>query len=386
MAFCLVLLVMAGLLVRALTAAAHISPGIDVDAIDVASIDLSLAGAPPDQRHARAEEIRERFAVLPGARHAALASVVPLEGTSMGRGALRHPGATDPAEAIRADWNVVSPEFFEALRLPIVGGRTFTRADRQDAPLVAIVNEQFANVAWPGENPVGRRIENGDFRPGRESSLRTLTVVGVARDVKHRWIGEVPGPFIFVPIAQHDVSDVHVLLRRAEGTATATLQPAVRQALASLDRDLPLVRYLPLRQYADLGLLPQRIAASLAGCLGVVALFLVAIGLYGMMAMAVASRQREFGVRLALGADSARLIRSVLVRAARVSALGGLVGFVLALGAAQLLTDMLFGVPPLDPVALGGAVLMLAVVTLAASWGPARRAAKTDPMVTLRGD
>jgi predicted permease len=387
MAFCLVLVALAGLLGRALSTAANVTPGFDVDRVDVASLDLSIGGAPESRWSDLTHDLQDRFGAVPGAAGAAAARIVPLEGSSLGLGPLRHPGATDPATVIRADWNVVSPEFFDVLRVPLLRGRSFTWADRDGQPLVAIVNEQFARLAWPGQDPIGRTLENGDFRPGREASVRRLTVVGVVRDIKHRWIGETPGPFMFVPLAQQPPAIVNIFIRHAGGSpAPAGLQRDVRRALAGIDRHLPLVGYRPLRQYADLGLLPQRIAASLGGTLGAVALLIVAMGLYGLMAMAVTARRREFGVRLALGADAGRLVRSVLLHAARVAITGGTIGLALAAAMAQLLTDLLFGVPPIDPIAFGGAALTLGLVTLAAAWGPARRAARTDPLTVLRAE
>ncbi len=387
LAFCLVLIVMAGLFLRALGSAANVQPGFDVDRVDVASIDLALGGYSTDQSPATAEAIRERLAAVPGAAAVGLARMVALDGGGLGLGGLRKPGTSGPDANIDTDWNVISPEYLAAMGIPVLRGRTFTPADRQGAPAVAIVNERLAAMTWPGEDPIGRRLENGDFRPGRASSVSTLTVVGVARDAKYRWLGEAPAPFIYVPYAQQPMREVNYFVRRADGLpAAASLMPDVRRALKAFDPNLPLVRMQSLRSYADLGLLPQKLAASLAGSLGALALLLAGIGLYGVTALAVASRTREIGVRIALGADRARVMRLVLWQGARLAAIGGAIGTALSLATTRLLTSLLFGVSPLDPIAYVTTAGILALVTLAATFVPARRAAAVDPLRALRSE
>jgi putative ABC transport system permease protein len=312
--------------------------------------------------------------------------MVPLDGGGLGLGGLREKGSTEPGARIDTDWNVISPEYLSAIGMPILRGRTFTSADRQDAPAVAIVNRRLAEMAWPGEDPIGRELENGDFRPGRESTIRTITVVGVVGDAKYRWLGEAPAPFIYVPYAQQPMRDVNFFIRRAGRADGARLQPAVRQALKAFDPNLPLVRMQPLRSYADLGLLPQRLAASLAGSLGLMALLLAGIGVYGVTAYAVASRTHEIGVRIALGADRARVIRMVLWQGGRLAAMGGAIGVALALLVTQVISSLLFGVSPLDPVTYLTTLSALALVTMAATVVPARRAASVDPLRSLRAE
>src|SRR5262249_30365011 len=156
-------------------------------------------------------------------------------------------------------------------------------------------------------------LETGDFRPGREKSIERLTIVGVAHDTKYRWIGDGPRDFIYVPLTQQPVRRLHFFIRRHSSVdAGVSLQEPVRAAVRDFDRNLPLVEMMPFKQYADTGLLPQRIAASLAGSLGGVALLLAAIGIYAVTAFSVASRTREIGVRMALGADRTRVRRMVI--------------------------------------------------------------------------
>ena len=385
LACCLVLVVTAGLFVRALDTASRVSPGFDVDGIEVATFDLALGGYSDAQSAATAEQIRERLAAIPGVTRVGLARMVALDGGGLGLGPLRPKGTTDSAATIRTDWNVVSPDYLSTIGIPVLRGRGFTPADREGAPAVAIVNERLAESVWPGQDPIGQQLENGDFRPGATSPSRMITIVGVARDAKYRWLGESPAPFIYVPYAQQPMRDVNYFIRRAPGLRDP-LMPAVRQALQAFDPNLPLVRLQSLRQSADLGLLPQRLAASIAGSLGLLALLLAGIGIYGVTAFAVASRTREIGVRMALGADRARVMRMVVWQGARLAAIGGGIGVALSIGATQLLSSLLFGVSPLDPITYASTLGLLALVTLAATFLPARRAAGVDPLRSLRSE
>ena len=387
LAFCLVLVVMAGLFLRALGAAASVDPGFAVAGVDVATLELSLGGYSDEQAPAVAEQLRDGLAGIAGVSAVGYARMVPLDGGGLGLGALRRRGASWPESRIDTDWNVVSPDYFAALDLPIVRGRGFTAADRQGVPRVAIVNERFARTEWPGQDPIGQVLENGDFRPGQESTIETLTVIGVARDAKYRWIGEAPAPFIYVPFAQYSMRSVNYFVRHAGGQeGSAGLQTSVRAAVKTFDPNLPLVRMQSLQSYADLGMLPQRMAASVAGALGVVALLLAGIGIYGVTAFAVASRTKEIGVRMALGADRARVMRMILWHGLRLTTIGAAAGLALSIAVTQLLGSLLFGVSPLDPLTYGVTFATLAAVTLAGTVAPARRAADTDPVRTLKAD
>jgi hypothetical protein len=230
-------------------------------------------------------------------------------------------------------------------------------------------------------------LENGDFRPGRGGDIRRFTIVGVAKDARYRWIGEQQRAFIYVPLAQIPWRNLHYFIRRSDRLAPpSSLQPLVRQALRDFDRNLPLVEMVPFQQYADSGLLPQRVAASVAGSLGTVALLLGAIGIYGICAFAVVSRTKEIGIRVALGADARRVERLVLWHGLKLTVIGGAIGLVTALGLTRLLSDLLFGISPMDPIAFGATLATLVTVALAASYVPARRAARVNPVTALRAE
>ncbi len=389
MGLCLLLLVIAGLFLRAVSAAATADPGFRVRNIDIASVDLALGGYAPDRSAAITEEIRGRFAAIPGVSAASVAAIVPLAGNGLGLGEVRKVGATGSDADIDADWNVISPEFLPLLDLPMVRGRNFQRTDRADTQLVAVVNEQFAKSAWPGENPIGQRIETGDFRKGHEADRQILTVIGVARDAKYRWIGDRARRFLYVPVAQQKWQRLNIFLSRDARLAPSTdLAPAVRAALKSFDPNLPLTDFTTFQNVADLGLLPQKLSASVAGVLGTVALMLAAIGIYGVTTYAVARRTREIGIRMALGADGGSVMRLVLRQGLIVTIAGGAVGLALAVAVALLLSSqgMLFGVRAIDPISFGGTTALLIGIALFASYIPAKRAARIDPLVALRID
>jgi predicted permease len=384
MGLSLVLLVSSALFLRAFQAAVDVKPGFDIDPIDIASVDYSVRGYSDDQTIAATEEIRSRIAALPGVARAAVAAMVPLGGDGLGLGLLRLPGATETVRD-NTDWNVVSPEFFDTLSLPIVRGRAFTSADRAGAPEVAIVNETMARRLWPNVDPIGQRLENGDFRPGHERLDHTYTIVGVARDAKYRWLGDGIRSFIYVPLAQQPWRTPHFLLRHEAGLAPgAGIASAIRGVLKGVDSNLPLVRVTTLREVADVGLLPQRLAASVAGSLGTVALLLAAIGLYGVTAFTVARRAREIGLRVALGATPGRVTSLIVGQALKLTAIGGSVGLIAAIGLARLISGLLFGISPLDPIAFGATVTTLVLITIVASYVPARRATNVSPVTALR--
>jgi predicted permease len=385
-ACCLVSIVMAALLLRALHRATTVDLGFQMGGIDVASVDFGV-GAYTDANAAGAiEELRQRLAAIPGVTSVGVGAVVPLAGDALGFGDLRRAGDPASESLISAEESAISPEYLPTMHIPIVRGRDFTSEDRQGAPGVAIVNERLAQALWPGEDPVGKPLEQGDFRPRRAASIRRLTVVGVARDAKYEWAGEAPRQFIYQPLAQQVWMRPLFFLASPPGVETATLSASVRRTLKDFDRNLPLIDMAPLRQYADLGLAPARIAASLAGSLGGLALALATLGLYGLTAFMVSSRTREIGVRIALGADRARIVRLVVAQGLALSTVGGVIGLFFAMAATRLLSSLLFGVSPLDPIAFGAAIAAVVVVAAVATYVPARRAAAVSPVVALRVD
>ena len=379
-AFSIMLVVAAALFVRALERAGAIDPGFDPQGVELAALDLSLAGYTPETGRVFANELIQRVRGAPGVQSAALAAMVPLGGGGLGLGGLTVPGSTaqGAARPVDVDWNVVTPGYFAAMKMRLASGRDFTDADRDGSPSVVIVNETAARRWWPNQDPVGKTLLQRD---GPADATRTLTVVAVARDSKYRSLDEDPRPFVYVPIAQQFVPRVTIVARSTQGQRLAA---ELRSVLASLNANLPIVTSVTFEEYAALGLVPQRVAASVSGSLGLVGLLLAAMGIYGVTAYRVTSRTREIGVRVALGAQSADVVRMVLRQGLRLAFGGVAIGLALAAVAARLLESLLFGVSSTDPAAFVGSAGLFVVIALAACFVPARRAVSVDAMRALR--
>ena len=383
-AFSMVLLMVAGLFARTLEHARGIDPGFDSQGVAVTSLDFGTANYSDVRGRQAAAAILGRVRALPGVRDAALSAMLPLGGGGLGFGPITVPGREPPDPHggwPDADWDVVSPGYFATLRIPLVHGRDFSEADRAGGDDVAILNEAYAAVLFPGEDPVGRTVTNLGRTP---SDTRTLTVIGVVRNAKYRTLGEAQRNFIYVPLSQRYFPRAHVLVEMAPGADAPAA--AVRRVVAGVDPALPILRQEELSDQMAVALLPQWLALYVSGGLGVVALLLALLGIYGVTAYAVAQRTREIGVRIALGAPRGRVLLLVLRQGLVLAGCGVLAGAVAAVGVTRLLGNLLYGVAPADAVALGGAAAALALAALVASWVPARRAAGVDPTVALRAE
>jgi predicted permease len=375
-AFSMLLLIVAGLFGRTLAHARGIDAGFDVADVHLARMDFELAQYDAPRGTRLAQTMLDGARGLPQVRSAALSRMLPLSGSRMGMGSVTVPGrrASAESEGWDAGWNVVTPGFFTTLGVPIVRGRDFTAADRQGATEVAILNETFARALFGERDPLGQVVHNGD---------RVLTVVGVARDVKYRSLGERPSEFIYVPLAQRYTGRMTLLVRTEPGAQPVS---AMRRMVADIDRNLPILDVGSLQDAVAPSLFPQRVAMWVAGTLGVVALLLALLGIYGVVSFSVAQRTREIGVRVALGADRWRVVGMVLRQGMVLAGLGVGIGALAAFGATRLIANLLYGVPPTDTLAFSAAAALLALAALTASWLPARRAAAVDPVVALRSD
>ncbi len=379
-ALSLMLVVTAGLFGRTLHQAARIDPGFITAGIVLANVDVSLSGFRDAAAVDLVERVRQRMTGLPGVISVAAARMIPLQGSGLGLGRIRVPGLTGAAggDTVDADWNVVTPEFFATVAMPLVAGRGLGAADRAGTARVAVVNESFAGAAWPGGDAVGRRFLQED--DDREVPVE---VVGVVGDARYRYINEAPRPFVFVPMAQQPVGDVTFFVRHHPGQSP---HGDLRAAVAQVEPSVPVMFVQPFAEAAAIGLLPQRLTAWIAGAVGVIGVSLAGLGLYGLMAFVVAQRTREIAIRMALGATVGD-VRKMIGRLAAALALAGVAGgAVLSAGLATLLSGLLVGVGAVDPLAYGGAAAIFAAVLGVAAWGPARRAATTDPAVALRAE
>jgi predicted permease len=374
----LVLIVAAGLFLRALQHASGVDPGFDQNQVEVVSLDLSLAGYREGNGERFMRDLLERTRALPGVESASAAVDLPLDGGRFGLGGVRVPGATPPPgrDSFNADWNVVEPGYFRTLRLPLIRGRDFADTDSRGTQRVAIVNEAFASLVWPGQDPIGRQFEQQ-----HPDGAQVWTVVGVASNAKLVSLEGQPGPFIYLPLAQQFIERTNLVVRSSTGR---TLIPDVRAIVRAMNPHLPVTEALALDQITALSLIPQRIAAAVAASLGVVGLLLAVVGIYGVTSYAVSRRTREIGIRMALGADSIDVITLVLRQGAVLAGIGVALGLAIAAAASGALKGLLLGVSALDPLTFGGACLLFAAVTLVASYIPARRATRVAPIAALR--
>ncbi len=381
-AVAVVLLVTAGLFLRSLQKAANVDVGFNVDGVDILQIDTRIAGYAKDTEGLQVvDRLTERFSQISGVTAVGTSRMVPLQGGRLGLGALHAPGYVGPdgTDEISADWDVVSPGYFDTIQMRIVQGRAFSPQDRDGMPFVAIVNETLAQQVWPGQNPIGRTLVQGSAADSR----RTLQVVGVARAAKTRLVSDPDHNFIYVPLAQQFMSEVTFYVRRAPGQSRIN---DLRRAVAAVDPMLPVIHTETLESATALALLPQRIAAWVAASVGSIGLFLAALGLYGLTAFSVSQRAREIAIRVAVGATRGTIVWLVLRQGAVLALAGALAGLTLAAAVSTLLRSLLVGLEPIDPISFGVAFMLIAGVMFLSSWMPARRAAQMDPLRALRGD
>jgi predicted permease len=381
--FSIVLVVGAGLLARALQRAAEMDPGFDTHGVELASLDLSLAGYTADTGLVFTRDLVKRVRELPGVQSAALAAMVPLGGGGLGFGGLTVQGVEPPdgRRYLEADWNVVTRGYFSTMKMSLVSGRDFTDADHERSAPVVIVNETAARRWWPNQDAVGKTVVRHDGRSGAADESRTMTVVAVARDTKYRDLAEAPRSFIYVPEQQQYSPRTTIVARSTHGQRLAA---QLRTLLAGLNPNLPITQSQTLDDYAALTLIPHRVAAAVSASLGIVGLLLAAIGIYGVTAYSVTSRTREIGIRVALGAPRARVVRLVLGQGMALTMAGAMLGLVLAAGASRLLGSLLFGIGATDPITFVGTALLFTAIGLAACYVPVRRALRISANEALR--
>ncbi len=374
-ALSLVSLVCAGLFVRSLQASRVADVGFrNPGRLLLVSTDLRLAGVPDSSRTALVRRLTETIRALPGVEAASVADEVPLGfggNSSRGMEPEGYQAQTDENTSVR--YAMVGPDYFRAMDLPLVQGRPLDGTDLAGAPRVMVVNERFARRFWPGQDAVGRRVRQHN---------EWYTVVGVARQGKYNSLTEPAMAMAWMPVLQEPRSDLTVFVRAA-GDPKA-LVPALRRAFQAVNTELPFLDVRTMAEHMQAAVFAQRLGAIMLAAFGCVALLLSAIGIYGVLSFGVSQRTREIGVRVALGAVRGDVVGLVVGRAMRLAGLGLLIGLGAAVGAAQLLRSQLIGISPRDPVTFAIIAVTLGAVALAASWLPARRAARIDPMVALR--
>jgi predicted permease len=378
LALSVVLLVGGMLFVRSLVAARAMDLGFDTRERAMVSFNVGLQGY--DERRGRAfyDQVLARVRALPGIADAGLARPVPFDTYSQTTAWYVGDFASSRDGTTRIPTSVTSDGFVAALGLRLQDGRDFTSGDSANAPLVMIVGRSVATRLWPGRNPLGQQVRHG----GAEGPQ--VTVVGVVDDAKFAVIGDVPGGHLYLPVRQH-YRDWQTLVVHTRGDAAAML-PRLERVLASLDPVLPIFGETTMEEAVTGGLSTSRTAATIAGFFGVLALLIASLGLYALVAGAVAERTREIGVRMALGSTPSGVLRVVMGEGARLGAIGLGIGLVGAFGVARAMGGLLYGLSPGDPVTFVAVPVALGVVVLLATYLPARRAVRLDPVTALRSE
>jgi putative ABC transport system permease protein len=384
MALAVLLLVGSGLLLRSFSRLQDVPPGFQSDHLLVADIPLSqTAYAKPEQRYQFFDRLVERAKVLPGVRSAGAASFLPVSGggSIIHFNITGHPPKT-PHDYVAAGYRTVTPNYLETLGVPLLQGRLLTPRDSEKAPAVVVINATMAKTHFAGENPLGKRIQLG-ATPDKD--VPTMEIVGVVGDVRPG-LGVDPQTEMYLPYRQADlvlpVFQLSLVLRTAADPQLQT--SALRNALAEIDPNQPLVNVRTMEDNIATTVAQPRFRTWLIGIFAAVALVLAAVGVYGVMSYTVTQRTSEIGIRVTLGAQPEDVFKIVVGEGLRLALAGVGVGIVAALAMTRVLQSFLFGISAYDPPTFFGVALLLTIVAVAASFFPARRATLVDPMVALR--
>jgi putative ABC transport system permease protein len=384
-AISLVLLIGAALALESLARLTMVKPGFDPH--NVLTFAVSLPGQKYDtavKRTAFFDQAISRVSAIPGVEQAAIIDTLPLrEGGdilfSIEGGTAVAPGG----QPLDAEIRIVSPDYFRALRIPLIGGREFTAADNASGAPVVVINQTMARMFWPGKDPIGQQIWIGKPMGPAQSEPAPRRVIGIVGDVRESTLGDMPGQGMFIPYTQTKWNDSASFLLRTRAAAAVSL-PAIRSALHDVDPGEPLTHVESMEQVVSGSLNDWRFHAVLLGIFGALALVIAAVGVYGVISYSVAQRTHEIGIRMALGAQRGSVLRLVIGQGLTVAGIGIVVGVAAALGLTRLMASLLYGVSASDPLTFAGVAILLVVVALLASYIPARRAMKVDPIVALR--
>lgn len=374
---CVVSIATAGLFVRSLAKGRAMDPGFDASGVLDVPLYLEAARHGPEAGARFFLDLAERLEARPAIRSAAIARLVPLSGSNSG-GALIRQGIDEgrPGDAPATYKNEVGPGYFDMLHIRVLRGRPFAREDGPGAPPVVILNATAAERLWPGEDPIGRRVALDDpDAPFRE-------VVGIVEDTKYIGLDEAPRTFAYLPLLQRYRTEVVLHVRVSGGREAAT--SAIREMLADMDPRIAVGAVRTMAEDTSVSLVPARAGALLLGTFGLLALVIAAVGISGVTSYAVSRRAREIGIRTSLGARRSDILRLVMGGTLRRTAIGLAIGVALAVGVARLLSGFLYGVGPFDPASTLITPLILVAVALIATYVPARRSTRVDPVEALR--
>jgi predicted permease len=378
-----VVVIGAGLLVRSFLGIERVQLGFQPRGV------LTFRVIPRGERYSQSAELTafyqqaiERLQALPGVQSAAAVRFIPLT-LAKGRKGLTIEGRapTGPGQIPLASYDIVTPAYFETMRIPLLEGRDFSWSDTPQTQPVVIVNQALAKRYWLGEDPLGKRFHQA----GPDDNFPWMTIIGVVSDVREFSPTVAPEPTMYFPIAQFTYADgiLRDWVVRTKGDP-AQMASSVRSAIWQVDKNLPITRIRTMEEVRSLSLASQRMHLLLFGLFAALALALATMGIYGVLAYDVAQRTREIGIRLALGADGNAVLRLVVGQGIRLAALGILLGLIGALALTRLMSGMIYGVSSTDPSTFFAVATLLGLVAVAACYIPARRAMRVDPMVALR--
>jgi predicted permease len=378
-----VLVIGAVLFVRTLVNLSYINPGFRTDHLVLFAVEPPKTRYPNPTEIELTRRIEERLRAVPGLEAVTLSEMAYLSDSMAEEPFLPEGEKKDPNKDQSAFTNVVGEDFFHTMGIPILAGRGFDARDTQSSQKVAVISESLARKAFPGVNPIGRHFLT-HFRDKGGKPGELVEIVGICGDTRYWQLRDDPPPMFYQPYLQTDNLAGGVTFEIRSRLKPGSLAPALRHAVQSIDPNLPLIDLRTQREQIEATLQQERIFATLTAAFGILALALACVGVYGTMAYSVARRTNEIGIRLALGALPGRVLTMVLREAVWMSLAGVAAGLGVALLLTRLVKSMLYGLKPADPASLASGALLLMAVALAASWIPARRAARVQPMDALR--
>jgi putative ABC transport system permease protein len=378
-ALALVLLTSAVLLVKSFVRLQNVNPGFNPE--NVLTMELSLPALQyPDNKSQISlfSEVERRVSALPGVKFAGFTTNLPMSGSNGDssfeiEGRMHGREEPGPDEEIRT----ISPDFFRVLETPLLEGRFFSQADNGDAPPVVIINSALARRYWPNESPLGKRIELG----GSAMKEKWTTIVGVVGDIRHRGLDVEARPEMYIPFIQTPNNQLTLVLRSDQDPRT--LISAVRREMRGIDQALPVAHVRPLNQVVGDYVAPRRLSVILLGVFAAIALLLASVGIYGVISFMVVQRTHEMGVRMALGAQRGDVLRLVITHAAKLVGIGAGLGLIISVFCASAIRSLLYQASAFDVSSFALVTISLTLVALAASYIPALRATRADPMIAL---
>jgi putative ABC transport system permease protein len=377
-ALSLILLIGAGLMMRSFMRLQHTDSGFNPENLLTLRLNLPVVKYDFPQRRAFYQQLLDRIRATPGVEAAGAALNLPLRDapSEISLTVEGYPELT-PGQAPMVNENVITPDYFRTIGIPLLIGRDFNDADTGDSMIVTIIDERLAREYWPNESPIGKRITLGP----PEDKEPWYTIVGVVGAVKDESLNLTRRKTVYVPHAQYSTDDMSLAIRARN---PENLAPAVQRQVKAMNPDLPIIKMLTMTEVVSQSVWQPRLYAILFGVFAAVALALASVGLYGVMAYSVSERSREIGVRIALGAERRDVLKLVVAQGMTLTLIGIGIGLAAALALTRLMRGLLYEVSVTDPLTFAGLAALLSVVTILACYLPARRATKVDPMVALK--